>query len=239
MIGGLAMKKGTYATKAILSLCLVCFTLLIPLLIPCKTIFAASVVTPPLATEEKTSVVKLNVKKKSLVTDTSYRLVLYNLKDSYKVSFKSSDTDIASVDKEGVIEALKVGEATITVTVKENSKTIQTLTCEIKVGVPAASIIFKSSSSITLALGKSTLLETIITPNNTVEIPKFSSSDPSVATVSSSGRITAKSAGTTYIYGTLANGQFAKILVKVTEEDVTSGTTVTPTPSILSSFNAM
>lgn len=234
MIGGLSMKRRMYAKKIALSFGLLCFTLLMPLLVPYNTVSAASWNTSASNTEEKPPAVKLNVKKKSLVTDTSYTLQLYNLKDSYKITFKSSDSDIASVDsKEGIVTALKVGTATITITVKEGTKTIQTLTCEIIVGVPAVSIKFKTISSISLEVGKSTWLETILTPNNTVENPKFSSKDPSVATVSSSGRITAKSVGTTCIRGTIGNGQFAEITVEVTDESKTP----TVSPAILPSFN--
>lgn len=231
MIGGLAMKKVTLTKKLLLPFGIFCLTMLIPLPGTYNTAQAASSVSTDQSTEEKQSEVKLNVKKKSLVEDTSYNLVLYNLQDSYKVSFKSSDNEIASVDKDGVVTAVKVGEATITVTVKDGLKTIQTLTCDIKVGVAAQTIKF-NASSITLVVGKSTLLDTIITPNNTVEEPMFSSKETSIATVSSSGRITAKSAGITYIFGTLANGQYARIAVTVVEEDTTP--TPTPTPSAAS-----
>lgn len=226
MNGGLAMKKVNLFKKLSIAFWILCFTLLIPLPGTFKAASARTVSTNS-ATEEKPSEVKLNVKKKSLVTDTSYTLVLYNLSDAYKVSFKSSDSDIASVDKHGEVTALKVGEATITVTVKDGLKTVQTLTCDITVGVPAVSIKF-SKASITLVVGKSSLLESIISPNNTVEEAKFSSADPTIATVSSSGRITAKSVGTTYVFGTLANGQFARISVTVVEEDVTPAASPTP-----------
>ena len=222
------MKKVIPSKKLLLPFWFFCFTLLIPLPGTYNTAKAGTVSTSS-TTEEKQSEIKLNVKKKSLVKDDSYTLVLYNLSDSYKVSFKSSDSDIASVSQDGVVTALKVGEATITVTIKDGMKTVQTLTCDITVGVPAVSIIF-SKTSVTLVVGKSYLLETIITPNNTVEEAKFSSLDPSIATVSSSGRITAKSVGTTSIFGTLANGKYAKITVTVIEDQVTP--TATPSQAL-------
>lgn len=224
MIGGLAMKKVITSKKFLTAFWILCFTLLIPLPGTYNTAQASTVSTSS-TTEEKQSEIKLNVKKKSLVTDSSYTLVLYNLKDSYKVTFKSSDSSIASVDKNGVVTGIASGDATITVTVKDGSKTIQTLTCDITVGVPAVDISF-TSQSITLVVGKSSLLETILTPNNTVEEAKFSSKDTSIATVSSSGRITAKSVGTTYIFGTIATGKYAMIQVTVVEE------TTTPTPTV-------
>lgn len=231
------MKKVIPCKKVFLPFWLLCFALLIPLPGTYNTANASTVSTN-LSTEEKQSDIKLNVKKKTLVKNTSYTLVLYNLKDSYKVSFKSSDSSIASVEKDsGVVTAVERGEATITVTVKDGSKTIQTLTCDITVGVPAVGIsCSQSSTGITLVIGKSSLLDTILTPNTTVEEAKFSSKDNSIATVSSSGRVTAKSAGTTYIFGTIGNGQFVKIEVTVVEEEPTSTPTATPssipTPSL-------
>ena len=226
------MKKVIRSQKPFILFGLICLTMLIPLPGAYNTVKAASNVSiSSVSTEEKQTEIKLNVKKKSLVTDTSYTLVLYNLNDAYKVTFKSSDNDIASVDKEGVVTALKVGDAVITVTVKDGNKTIQTLTCDITVGVPAVKISF-DKPSITLVVGKSSLLEPIISPNNTVEEAKFSSMDTSIATVSSSGRITAKSAGTTYIFGTLANGKFAKISVTVVEDDSPTSSSASNTAQI-------
>ena len=59
----------------------------------------------------------------------------------------------------------------------------------------------------------------MIAPLNTVELPKFSSSNPEVASVSAGGIITAKSAGTTYIFAQLDNGQFGACRITVAEEE--------------------
>ena len=220
------MKSVNRSTRIHKILWILCFTLLIPLLWSNTRVTAASnntVYASEKNSDKKTPDVKLNVKKKSIVVDNCYTLVLYNCKDEYKTSFRSSDTDIVTVDREGVVSAKKVGEATITVTVKLGSKTVQTLTCDITVGVPAISIVFTNSKSgIVLVNGKSSLLDFSIAPSNTVEQPKFSSKDTTIATVSSSGRVTAKSVGTTYIFAELANGQYARILVTVIEDEVSS-----------------
>ena len=228
------MNKENLGSKLLLTIFLLCFTLIIPLPGVYGTV-SAGTVNSTNSTEDKEPEIKLNVKQKTLVKDTSYSLVLYNLSDSYKVNFKSSDNDIASVDKTGVVTAVQTGEATITVTIKDGLKTVESLTCDITVGMPAVSIKFNCKSNITLVVGKSSLLETILTPNNTVEEPKFSSMDPSIATVSSSGRITAKSVGTTYVFGTLGNGQFARISVSVIEEEVVP--TDSPTPTLPEAAN--
>jgi uncharacterized protein YjdB len=170
--------------------------------------------------DEDSSNAKLNVKNKALVTNSTYTLKVYNLEAKQTVTFKSNDTDIATVDKDGVITANdKNGTVIITATVKEKSKTIKTLECEITVGPPAASIVL-AKSDITLAVGKRyPFLENllVIKPNTTVEIPKFSSSDSDVAVVSSTGKITAKQVGTTIIKATLDNGSSVSCTVTVIE----------------------
>ena len=60
----------------------------------------------------------LNLKK-----GQSWDLVLYNLADNAKVTYKSSKTSIATVSKKGKIKAKKKGSATITTTVKQGGKT--------------------------------------------------------------------------------------------------------------------
>lgn len=172
--------------------------------------------------DEDSSNAKLNVKNKALVTNSTYTLKVYNLEAKQTVSFKSDDTDIATVDKDGVITAKdKNGTVIITATVKEKSKTIKTLECEITVGPPAASIVL-AKSDISLAVGKRyPFLENllVIKPNTTVEIPKFTSSNPDVAVVSSTGKITAKEVGTTIIKATLDNGSSVSCTVTVIENN--------------------
>ncbi|WP_455714012.1 Ig-like domain-containing protein [Anaerosporobacter sp.] len=172
--------------------------------------------------DEDVSNAKLNVKNKALVTNSTYTLKVYNLENKQTVSFKSDDTDIATVDKEGIITTKeKNGTVVITVTVKEKSKIIKTLECEITVGPPAASIVL-AKSEISLAVGKRyPFLENllVIKPNTTVEIPQFSSSNPDVAVVSSTGKITAKEVGSTTIKATLNNGSSVSCTVTVIEND--------------------
>ena len=209
------MNKVIRYPKLLLLGLVLCFGLLIP-----HTGVQAASYSTSTKEEKEQSDVKLNVKKKSLVKDSSYTLILYNLSPKDKVTFKSNNSDVASVDQDGVVKALKVGEATITVTVKGNGKVTSTLTCDITVGPPAVSVIFNigEKTNITLTEGQSTFLDTIIKPNNTVEDVIFSSSNLSIASVSSNGRITAKSAGSCYIFGRINNGQYAKVLI-IVEED--------------------
>lgn len=171
--------------------------------------------------DDSASNAKLNVKSKSLVTNTSFTIKVYNVEDSQSVTFKSDNTDIASVDKDGVVTATdKIGTVIITATIKDKSKTIKTLDCEVTVGPPAASIKL-AKNELTLAVdARYPFLENIliIKPNTTVEIPKFKSSDTDVAVISTSGKITAKKTGVTTIEASLDNGSTVTCTVTVVEE---------------------
>lgn len=160
--------------------------------------------------------IQLNVNKKSLVKESDYDLKVYNLTENQKVSFKSSDSSIASVNEDGTITANKIGTATITVTVKESFKAMTNLFCEITVGPPAVSVKF-IKSKVELTVGRKTALKVTLKPITTAEEAIFSSSDPKVATVSSSGKVTGKSAGQAYIYATIGDNKYDSCLVTVVE----------------------
>ena len=170
-------------------------------------------------TEEEESVPdpKLNVQAKSMVKDSTFTLRVYNLTENQKVSYKSDDTEIASVSKKGVITAKGIGSATITVTVKDSSAGSSTiLTCDVTVGPPAISIKL-TLTELTLELDKKTSLKARLKPNTTAEIAAYDSLDPETATVSATGKVTAKAVGTTTIYAEIANGKFDKCVITVVE----------------------
>ncbi len=168
--------------------------------------------------DESQSEIKLNVKSKALVKDTTFTLKIYNLSDKYKVSYKTDSSQVATVDEKGVITAVDFGTTLITVTVKDGFKTIATLECEVTVGPPALSIKL-TKSEITLSVGRKTTLSAILKPNNTVEEAKYSSNDSNIASVSIGGRVTAKSVGVTYIFAYIDNGKYDVCKVTVVESD--------------------
>ncbi|MBE5962793.1 MAG: Ig domain-containing protein [Lachnospiraceae bacterium] len=183
-----------------------------------ETAFAKSETSVTSTPTETPLEIKLNVKSKTLVKEKTYTLKVYNVTDTQKVTYKSSADNIASVDSNGTITGVAIGTATITVTVKEGQKVVSTLQCEITVGPPAISVKW-TKSEILLVVGKRTTLKTILQPYNTAEEIKFTSYDTSIATVSTGGRVTAKSAGTTYIYALLDNGKFDTCKVTVVDEE--------------------
>ncbi len=176
-------------------------------------VFASPVLAKAAAPE-----LKLNVKTKTLVTEKTYSLKVYNLSDSQTVTFKSDHPEFASVDDTGLVSANAVGTAIITATVKDDSKTVAQLECEITVGPPAISVKL-TQPTIILMNGRKALLKTILQPLNTVENVKFSSLDSLIASVSSAGRITARSIGTTYLVAAIDNGKYDTCQVIIVDEE--------------------
>jgi len=171
----------------------------------------------PIAAKAAAPELKLNVKTKTLVTEKTYSLKVYNLADNQTVTFKSDHPEFASVDDTGLVSANAVGTAIITATVKNDSKTVAQLECEITVGPPAISVKL-TQPTIILMNGRKALLKTILQPLNTVENVKFSSLDNLIASVSSAGRITARSIGTTYLVAAIDNGKYDTCQVIIVDE---------------------
>ena len=167
--------------------------------------------------EEKAAEPKLNVTELSLVTSDSFALKVFNLTGTEKVSFKSDDVDVASVSKLGLVTANKIGEAVITVTVKDSESGEDIVfKCKVTVGPPAISIRL-TLSELTLEVGKRKTLQAILKPNTTAESAIFSSTNPDVATVSATGKVVAKSVGRTYIVSQIGNGKTDVCVVSVVE----------------------
>lgn len=172
----------------------------------------------PVSAKAAAPELKLNVKTKTLVTEKTYSLKVYNLADNQTVTFKSDHPEFASVDETGLVSAVAVGTAIITATVKTDTKTVAQLECEITVGPPAISVKL-TRPTIILMNGRKALLKTILQPLNTVENVKFSSLDNLIASVSSAGRVTARSIGTTYLVAAISNGKYDACQVIVVDEE--------------------
>lgn len=212
-----------FIKKLIISLGLLLF---FTLLIPQSSGYIRTVQASNLDKENKVADYRLNLKNITLVINKSFTLKAYNLGENAKVSFKSSDSEIASVNNNGTITANKVGTAIITVTIKDGNNTVP-LTCDITVGPPAFSVRF-TKSRIILSLDKSDLLKVILKPTNTAEVAKFSTYDTDIASISPGGKVTAKKLGLTYLFAqidtkeTIGFNKYATCILIVTNpEDVT------------------
>ena len=166
-------------------------------------------------TKENVVEPKLNVTEVSLVTESQFNLKVYNLTENQKAYFKSSDDSIVSVSKSGKLSALKVGEATVTVTLKDKTAKEDTVfKCNV---CPPAISIRLTLSEVTLEVGKRKTLQAILKPNTTAETGIFTSLDPDIAAVSASGKVLAKKTGKTHIISKIANGKYDICTINVVE----------------------
>ena len=139
------------------------------------------------------------------IYDTRYLSATVSPSDAVdkSVTWTSSNSSVVTVDN-GFIEAIDDGTATIT------AKTVngKTATCTVTVKPIVPSSVSINSYSEVLTAGTTKQLSATIYPNTVKDKSvTWSSSDPSVATVSSSGLVTAKSEGTAEIIATASNGK--------------------------------
>ena len=135
---------------------------------------------------------------------------------SAKITWKSSDKKIASVNGKGVVKGVKAGKVTITASVKGQSSISSS--CKVTVKKPRKVKSLKTdSANITLNVGGSKTIKTTITPKNaSIKKLKYKSSNTAVAAVSSKGKITAKKAGSAVITVSATDGSKKKVTVQVT-----------------------
>lgn len=109
-----------------------------------------------------------------------------------KVIFYSSDDDIATVSKDGVITAVKGGTATITALAGEKSAK-----CNVTVTVPMTGIKAVGSTSRNAVVGDKINLSVVKAPADATDslTVKWTTSNPNVAAVASNGTVTAAAVG--------------------------------------------
>lgn len=130
------------------------------------------------------------------------------------LTWKSSKPKVASVDKSGLVTALKKGTAVITV------KTANGLSAKVNIRAVApkpTGISIANGKNATLYMGNKLTLNTKLKPANAETTLTWKSSKKAVATVSGKGVVTPKKAGTTVITVGTANNKTAKITVKVVD----------------------
>ena len=150
---------------------------------------------------DKTSL-SLNVGKTATLTAT---VTPSNATDK-SVSWKSSNTSVATVSSSGVVTGVKAGSATITVTTNDGGKTA---TCAVTVNATTVAVtgVSLDKTSLSVDVGKTATLTATVTPSNaTDKSVSWKSSNTSVATVSSSGVVTGVKAGSATITVTTNDG---------------------------------
>ncbi len=162
---------------------------------------------------------RLSMKTLYIAKDNTYKLHIYNTKPEYTTEFSSSDSDIVMIKKNKIkncrLKANAIGTATITAKVfDETGSEITTLKCKVVVSPPALSIKF-TKRKVKLNTGRSRIIKAVIKPNISYEQPKYTSDDTGIATISSTGVVTAISEGQTTIRATIANGSTASCIITV------------------------
>ena len=127
---------------------------------------------------------------------TSLKVNPENINQPYKISYKSSNTDVATIDDNGLVTAIKAGQSTISAFVEgRNIKTEYILTVKAKpIEIQAITITNKRSS---IDVGEILDLQVSVSPegvNQPYEL-LFFSSNPQIASITQQGRIEALNVG--------------------------------------------
>lgn len=119
---------------------------------------------------------------------------------SQEVEWTSNNTSVASVDENGLVTAMAIGDATITATTKDGTNL--SASCEIIVDPEFASGISLNQTSVNMHFGESSQLVATITPNNAPQDVVWTSSDPNVVSVDEDGILFANGLGQATITAT-------------------------------------
>ena len=163
--------------------------------------------------------ISLNQSSISIIKGKTYQLsasIQPSGASNRNVTWSSSNSNIATVSSSGKVSAKAAGTATITVKTKDGSKTAK-CTVTVKNEPIKVTGVSLNRSQITLFAGKSENLTAAVKPSNAANKGiTWQSSNTNVATVDSSGRITARTEGTaTITVKTNDNGKTAKCTVTV------------------------
>lgn len=153
--------------------------------------------------------VKINKTSVSVLRGKTYNLKITGTKK--KIKWTSSNKKIATVSASGKIKGINKGRCNIYAKVGKKK-----YTCKVTVKQPVTSIKL-SKKSISLNKGKKYTLKASIAPKNAAnKAVVWKSSNAKIASVSSKGVVTAKSAGTATITATAKDGSGKKSSCKVT-----------------------
>lgn len=172
-----------------------------------------------------------NVKKKKYTMNTGsaaqLRTTVKPAQALKSVSYKSSSSKVAKVDKKGNITALKKGMTKITITLKAKNGKKQSTWVKVKVNGTDTSKIQSyavtneernaKKKTLKLEKGKTTALKVAIQPASARKSVSYKTSNKKIATVSGSGKIKAKKEGTAKITITIKakNGKKYTTWVKI------------------------
>ena len=133
------------------------------------------------------------------------------------VKWSTSNASVATVSASGLVTAKSAGTAIITCTAKDESNV--KATCKVTVTNPVvkATKVTLNKTTATMSPKETLTLKATVTPTTTTnKAVTWKSSNTKIATVSSSGKVTAKAAGTVTITCTAKDGSGKKATCKIT-----------------------
>ena len=160
-------------------------------------------------------------------TETLTATVRPDNADNRKVTWSSDKTEVATVDGDGRVTAVKSGEAVVTVTTEDGGKTAS---CKVTVKANTVSVteVTLDRTELTLTEGETETLTATVKPDNADNRKVTWSSDKTeIATVDGAGRVTAVKAGEAVITVTTEDGgktATCKVTVKAKTVSVTEVT---------------
>ncbi len=163
-------------------------------------------------------------------TETLTATVKPDNADNRKVTWSSDKTEVATVDGDGKVTAVKAGEAVVTVTTEDGGKTAS---CKVTVKAKAVNVteVTLDRTELTLTEGETETLTATVRPDNADNRKVTWSSDKTeIATVDGAGRVTAVKAGEATVTVTTEDGgktATCKVTVKAKAVPVT-GVEVNP-----------
>ena len=144
------------------------------------------------------------------------------------VEWRSSDSQVATVDSQGKVVAIGVGQATITATTTESAQL--TATCAITVNpILAQSLAIDRHSAQVKRCEQFTLTATVGPANTTNSTVTWHSTDTSVATVDNQGNVTVMGLGSAVVTATTTDGTQLRsscLVVVDNKPDVNSDTEI-------------
>ena len=166
------------------------------------------------------TMISLNVSAKTLDKWSKYQLkatVIHSNATFKDVSWKSSDTSVATVDKNGLVKALKTGTTYITCVSKDNPMIMSR--AKITVVIKVTGVEISKTSLVIYQAETKTLKGNVVPSYATNKKVKWGSTNKSVATVDQKGVVKAIASGTANIVIKSIDGEFRKVC-KVTVKKV-------------------
>lgn len=142
-----------------------------------------------------------------------------------KVTWSSSNENVAVVNQNGKVTGVSVGYATITATATDGSEV--EASCEVRVVIPVKSITLNATYK-TLLVGESLKLKATVSDKNaTIKTIVWTSSDPSIAMVDDTGNVVALKKGQATITAQATDDSGKKALCTIVVNERVSATSIT------------